>query len=74
MLDAAGAPVAGLAVTTGFDSPADMKLDKDLSLTETAPGIYSGRLGARPGQWDVELEARRDGARVFKSQNRIALP
>jgi nitrogen fixation protein FixH len=73
MLDASGAPLAGLGVTTSFDSPADAKLDQSVALTETAPGVYSGRLKARRGQWDVDLEAARDGARAFKSINRVAL-
>ncbi len=73
MLDAAGVPVTGLAVKTSFDSPADVKLDQALVLTETAPGVYSGRLREARGQWDVDLEASRDGARVFKSINRVAL-
>jgi nitrogen fixation protein FixH len=73
MLDAAGAPVAGLDVKASFNSPRDAKLDQDLTLTESAPGVYSGRLRARRGQWDVDLEAARDGARLFKSANRVAL-
>jgi nitrogen fixation protein FixH len=73
MLDAAGAPVASLGVTTSFSAPADAKRDQKLTLTETAPGVYSGRLQAERGQWDVDLEAARDGARVFKSVNRVAL-
>jgi nitrogen fixation protein FixH len=73
MLDASGAPVAGLDVKTSFDSPADAKLDQSVALTETAAGVYSGRLKAGRGQWDVDLEAARDGARVFKSINRVAL-
>ena len=73
MLDASGAPIAGLGVKASFVSPADAKLDQSVALTETAPGVYSGRLQAGRGQWDVDLEAARDGARVFKSINRVAL-
>jgi nitrogen fixation protein FixH len=73
MIDASGAPVTGLSVATGFDSPADKRLDADLTLIETAPGVYAGRLHAKPGQWDLKIDALRNGARVFKSINRIAL-
>lgn len=73
VVDRSGTPVTGLGVTTGFDSPADKRFDADLTLNETDPGVYLGRLSANPGQWDVILEAKRDGERVFKSKNRIAL-
>ncbi len=72
-LDSAGAPIAGLSVVSGFDSPADKKLDRDVILTESAPGIYAGRIDLGPGQWDVNLEATRDGEQLFKSVNRVSL-
>ena len=43
------------------------------ALAETAPGLYAGRVAVRPGPWDFEIEATQGGARVFKSENRIAL-
>jgi nitrogen fixation protein FixH len=71
--DASQMPVSGLAFISALDSPIDKKLDKHLSLLETAPGVYSGRVAADAGQWDLLLEASRDGARVFRSKNRITL-
>jgi nitrogen fixation protein FixH len=71
--DASQKPVTGLAFTSALVAPADKQLDKHLSLAETAPGIYSGRIAATPGQWDLLLEASHDSARVFRSKNRIAL-
>jgi nitrogen fixation protein FixH len=71
--DRAGAPVPGLGVTTRLLSSADAKLDRTLTLAEAGPGVYEGRIGAGPGQWDLDIEAMRDGARVFKSINRITL-
>lgn len=73
VIDRSGTAVSGLGVTTGFDSPADKRFDADVSLIEAEPGVYRGRLNATPGQWDVILEATRDGERVFKSKNRVAL-
>jgi nitrogen fixation protein FixH len=71
--DAAQAPVTGLAFTSALDSPTDKKLDKQLPLSETAPGVYSGHVAANAGQWDLLLEASRDSEHVFRSKNRIAL-
>ena len=73
MRDAAAAPLQGLAVTSRLVSPADVKLDAALALAETAPGVYSGRTRASPGQWDLEIEAGRDGTRLFRSTNRLTL-
>ncbi|HUI21203.1 MAG TPA: FixH family protein [Methylocella sp.] len=71
--DASQTPVIGLVLTSALDSPIDKKLDKTLSLAETAPGVYSGRITADPGQWDLLLDARRETRLVFRSKNRIAL-
>lgn len=73
MQDAAGAPVQGLGVTARLESPANAKFDQKATLAETAPGVYAARVTAQPGPWDFEIEATQAGARVFKSQNRIAL-
>ena len=66
-------PVTGLALTSALNSPPDKKFDTQFALAETAPGIYSGRLRAVPGQWDLLLSASRDGAQMFRSKNRITL-
>lgn len=71
--DAAQSPVTGLAFSGELDSPADKKLDKHLMLAEAAPGVYSGSVASNAGQWDLLLEARRDGAPMFRSKNRVLL-
>jgi|BarGraIncu00222A_1022003.scaffolds.fasta_scaffold55971_2 nitrogen fixation protein FixH len=73
MQDSSGAPVKGLGVTAHLESPANVKFDTTAALAETAPGLYAGRVAVRPGPWDFEIEATQGGARVFKSENRIAL-
>lgn len=72
-LDRDGAPISGLAVVAGFDSTANVKFDRDVTLRETAPGVFAGRIDAGAGQWDVNLEATRGGERLFKSVNRVGL-
>ncbi len=73
MLDAAGAPVRGLAVMARLELPENVKFDTNAPLAETAPGVYAGKVAAKPGQWDFQIEAKQGGARVFRSENRIAL-
>lgn len=68
-----GAPVTGLAVDTSLDSPADVRFDADISLKEIEPGVYLGLVSARPGQWDIVIDAKRDGERVFRSKNRVEM-
>ncbi len=68
--DAAGEPLAGLAVSGVFAAPADMSRDRRFAMRETEPGVY---VGATPpsGVWDLTLEARRSGQTLFRSNNRI---
>jgi nitrogen fixation protein FixH len=73
MQDSAGTPVRGLSVTARLESPENVKFDTSAPLSETAPGVYEGHATAQPGQWDFLIEASQGGARVFKSENRIAL-
>ncbi|MGO9674949.1 MAG: FixH family protein [Methylocella sp.] len=73
MQDRSGAPLKGLGVAARLESPANVKFDTSAALAETAPGLYAGRVAVGPGPWDFEIEATQGGARVFKSENRIAL-
>ena len=72
--DAGGAPVPGLAATATLVHPTDRRLDRDLTMTPNGPGHFSGATGTAAGQWDVVIELSREGARWFRSKNRIVLP
>jgi nitrogen fixation protein FixH len=72
--DAGGAPVPGLAATATLVHPTDRRLDRDLTMTQVGAGRFSGVTGAAAGQWDVVIELTREGARRFRSKNRIVLP
>ena len=63
----------GLCVTARLESPDNVKFDTTAALAETAPGLYAGRVAVRPGPWDFQIEATQGRARVFRSENRIAL-
>ncbi len=68
-----GRPLGGLAATARLVHPADQRDDHTVALQETRPGEFRGTAMAAAGQWDLVLELARDGARVFRSKNRIML-
>jgi nitrogen fixation protein FixH len=73
MRDADDRPLQGLEVKATLEFPADKRLDRHASLSEAAPGEYRAESPLTAGQWDLVVEARRDGARLFRSRNRIVL-
>jgi nitrogen fixation protein FixH len=72
--DAHGAMLSGLGVTASLVHPTDRRLDRELAMTPDGPGQFSGVTGAAHGQWDVLIDLSRDGARQFRSKNRVILP
>jgi len=46
---------------------------RPILLDETQPGQFRGAATATAGQWDLVIELSRDGVRLFRSKNRIAL-
>jgi nitrogen fixation protein FixH len=71
--DAEGAPLPGLGATATLVHPTDRRLDRDLAMTPDGPGHFHGVTGAAVGQWDVVIDLSRDGARQFRSKNRVVL-
>lgn len=71
MKDASSTPLNNLSVHVRLLSPTDSKRDHALVLSEQGQGFYRGSTGVEAGQWDVELEAGRDGHIQFRSVNRI---
>src|SRR6266567_1365889 len=71
--DANGGPIMGLGATATLVHPTDRRRDRGLVMTEDAPGRFSGMTAAAIGQWDVIIDLSRDGARLFRSKNRVAL-
>jgi nitrogen fixation protein FixH len=72
--DANGAPLAGLAVAVRLMRPADQHGDRIVALGEREAGIYEGEAtGVPAGVWDVEIEAGRASAQLFRSHNRIVM-
>jgi nitrogen fixation protein FixH len=71
--DAHGQPLEGLTATARLVRPTDQQDDRAIALTQTRPGEFGGGTAALAGQWDLVLELKRDGARVFRSKNRVIL-
>jgi nitrogen fixation protein FixH len=72
--DADGTPLPGLGATASLVRPTDRRLDRDLAITQDGPGHFRGVTGHAVGQWDVVVELSRDGARQFRTKNRVVLP
>lgn len=72
--DKAGTAVTGLAVEAKLQHPATRQQDRDVTLTETAPGQYSATVPAlHAGAWTLVVEATHGGDAVFSSRSRIML-
>jgi nitrogen fixation protein FixH len=68
------APLAGLSVFARLERPTDRRADRPFDVSENGGGIYRGIAhGVAPGQWDLVIEADRDGQRLFLSRNRVVL-
>jgi nitrogen fixation protein FixH len=69
-----GLPLAGLSVFSRLERPTDRRADQAFELKEAGGGSYRGTAhGVAAGQWDLVIEADRDGKRLFLSRNRILL-
>jgi nitrogen fixation protein FixH len=71
--DTDGKPLGALAATATLVHPTDRRLDRDVTLTEDAPGHFNGLTVTAAGQWDLLIDLSRDGARMFRSKNRVVL-
>jgi nitrogen fixation protein FixH len=69
-----GAPLIGLSVSVRLERPTDRRADQVFDIAEEGGGNYRGSArGVVPGQWELVIEADRDGKRMFLSRNRIVL-
>jgi nitrogen fixation protein FixH len=71
--DAEGRPLMGLQASARLAHPSDSRADHVVQLHETAPGRFRGTTAPAVGQWALEIELSREGARMFRSRNRIFL-
>jgi nitrogen fixation protein FixH len=71
--DRAGAPVPAVGLRARLVHPADERRDHVIAMRAIAPGVFAGITEAEPAQWDLVIDIDRDGARLFRSTNRLAL-
>ena len=72
--DAAGVPVSGLTIRINAVHPADRRRDVLLPASELTFGTFVASAPAGLGRRTLTVEFTRDGERVFRSVNRVALP
>lgn len=69
-----GSPLVGLSVFGRLERPTDRRADLVLEMTEGGGGSYRGTAhGVAAGQWELVIEADREGQRLFLSRNRVVL-
>lgn len=65
-----GAPVDGLEVTAIAGRPSSTRYDQVIAFAGSG-GLYRAAKHLDAGQWEVDVEARRDGALVFRDRRRL---
>lgn len=71
--DKDGQPITGLDVSMHFYYPATRKLDREVVAAAVANGVYSGSAQLTHGQWEVEIDLKRNGKREFRSRNQLTV-
>jgi nitrogen fixation protein FixH len=69
--DARGKALTDLQFVATLVAPADKARDRLFVLSEIAPGVYRGQAAVADGAWDLLIEAKRDGERIYRSKSRI---
>jgi len=73
-LDADGAPIYGIELEALLRNPVSDADDVTVDFRADGGGRYVGEVAhVAPGNWTLVLQIRRDGKRVFKSENRVFL-
>lgn len=71
--DSEGRPLTGVLAGARLSHPTDRRADIAVDLHETSSGRYIGIAAPAAGQWDLVVELTRNGERVFRSRNRVAI-
>jgi nitrogen fixation protein FixH len=68
--DGAGVVTPGLAMRATFMHPADRRRDVSVALTPAGDGRFSASAPVAAGRWDLQIEAQKEDALLFRSVNR----
>jgi nitrogen fixation protein FixH len=72
--DAAGLAVPNLAADVSLAHPADRRRDVAMSVSEQSAGVFRATAAGAAGRRTLVIELARNGERVFRSVERIAVP
>ena len=72
-IDRAGQPVASLAGKAELLHATDRRQDRDIAVTEIAPGKYRGVLGKVEGKWDIVVDLFEGDKRMFRTRNHLPI-
>lgn len=70
LFDRDGVPLRGLDVIAAAGRPSTTGEDRSIALVRDGAG-YRAAEALPPGVWEIAIEARRDGTRVFGARERI---
>lgn len=70
LFDRDGVPLRGLDVIAAAGRPSTTGEDRSIALVQDGAG-YRAAEALPPGVWEIAIEARRDGTRVFGARERI---
>ncbi len=71
--DARDAAPAALSLVARLAHPADRRRDRAITMRAAAPGEFRGETDAPAGEWDLLIEAARDGEVLYRSRGRLTL-
>jgi nitrogen fixation protein FixH len=69
--DVRGVAIGGIDVTAYLAHPLNARLDRVVRLARQSDGRYRGETDAAAGQWELKLQAQRNGERVYRSETRV---
>ena len=69
--DGSGVVTPGLKIQATFMHPADRRRDVMIELKAAGDGLYRASAPISAGRWDLQIDALKDGALMFRSLNRI---
>lgn len=73
MRDRSGAAISGLTVAAKIGHPVASRFDREVRLTEEAPGKYAAAVEMGKGVWDADVNATAPTGEAFRLIHRITV-
>lgn len=71
--DANDRPLGDVAALVRLAHPTNRRLDQSVEMTADGAGRFRGSASYAAGQWDLVIDLDQNGARMFRSRNRVIL-